>query len=78
MDVERSGSPTIATSPTPVEETKRMWNGKLWLTLEVAVLSALIFVVWSLLSIPIIFYHLPIPDLEASRIFTYVLMCCNS
>lgn len=56
-------------SPTSVEERKTIINCKLWPTIEVVVLCVLITGVWSLLSLPIVFYYLP--RSEVSFVFVY-------
>ena len=55
------GRPSITL--TSAEETG-IWNYKLWLNIEVALLAVLIIGVWGLLSLPIIFYHLPISEVR--------------
>ena len=43
---------------------KRGWKKihGLWLKLEVALVVCLILIVWGLLSLPIVFYHLPVEE----------------
>ena len=59
-------------TPTSAEEAKTKKNYKLWLKIEVTFLSVLIIGVWSLLSLPIMFYYLPISEVRYTRI------CCKS
>ena len=58
----KMGSSSI--TPTSAEEAITKKNYKLWLKIEVALLSVLIIGVWSLLSLPIIFYYLPISEVR--------------
>ena len=77
---ERKGSVperSIPTKPTSLEEQKAIGNYKLWLNFEVLIVVVLFVSVWSLMSLPIIFYHLPIPEVRIVQECSFtILRCC--
>lgn len=71
---DSSNIPTSVEVPASADEPKSKDNCKAWLNVEVVVLCVLITGVWSLLSLPVIVYHIPISEVrEANSILDRTL-----